>query len=134
MPELRSLPTHASGVANPTGHTTEAKMNDETKDDPVQLFFKQAKSRPWVIDIYVAIQAAMAFDSKTSIDFNRLADDIMPRSDRTKESYIPLEKFGLDALGILFECECVKKGKTDYHEYKFTRKSDGKSVIGVVKV
>lgn len=109
-------------------------MDKQTAEDPTQLFFKKAKQRPWVIDIYIAIQAALAFNCEKHIDFNRLADAIMPRPDRPRESFIPLEQSGLDALGILFDCECVEKGTTDYHEYRFTRKSDGKSVVGTIKV
>ncbi|MBQ6246705.1 MAG: hypothetical protein IJK04_07550 [Kiritimatiellae bacterium] len=109
-------------------------MEKQTTGDPTQLFFEKAKKRPWVIDIYIAIQAALEFNSKAKLDFNEIADSIMPRPDRIKRSNIPLEQFGLDALGILFECECVEKGATDYHEYRFTRKSDGKSVRGIVKI
>lgn len=109
-------------------------MDKQEADNPTQLFFKAAKSRPWVIDIYIAIQAAMAFNVEKVLDFNHLANEIMPRPDRAKNTFYPLEDFGLDALGILFNCECVEKGMTDYHEYKFTRKSDGKSVIGTVKI
>ena len=45
-----------------------------------------------------------------------------------------IEKEGLDALGILFDCECIERGDTNYHEYKFTRKSDGKFVVGTAKI
>ena len=109
-------------------------MDKQTTNDPTRLFFEKAKSRPWVIDIYVAIQAAMAFNVERVPDFNHLANAIMPRPDREKDTFYPLEDFGIDALGILFDCECVERGGTDYHEYRFTRKSDGKSVVGTVKV
>ena len=103
-------------------------------NNPTQLFFKKAKKMPWVIDIYIAIQAAMALGRKKCVDFNLLANAIMPRPDRKIDTFYGLEKSGLDALGILFDCKCVEMGQTDYHEYKFTRKSDGKTVVGTVKI
>lgn len=103
-------------------------------ETPTQLFFKKAKRRPWVIDIYVAIQAAMAFGVKEIPDFNDLADDIMPRPDRHPRAGYAIEEEGLAALGILFDCECIERGDTNYHEYKFTRKSDGKFVVGTAKI
>lgn len=111
-------------------------MNESTPETetPTQLFFKKAKKMPWVFDIYIAIQAALAFGIKEVIDFNNLADDIMPRTDRVPQSGYAIEEDGLAALGILFDYECVERGDTNYHEYRFTRKSDGKSVVGTVKI
>lgn len=111
-------------------------MNADTNatENPTQLFFKAAKNMPWVVDIYIAIQAAMAFGCESLLDFNHVANDIMPRPDRCPDSFIGIEKAGLEALGILFDCECVNKGMTDYHDYKFTRKADGKTAIGTIKV
>lgn len=103
-------------------------------ETPTQLFFKNAKKMPWVIDIYIAIQAAMAFNCQKILDLNHVANDIMPRPDRHPDTFIGLEQKGLDLLGLLFECKCVHRGPTDYHEYMFTRKSDNKSVIGTVKI
>ena len=111
-------------------------MNETTTgtETPTQLFFKKAKKMPWVIDVYVAIQSAMALGITTVIDFNDLADAIMPRPDRRPRAGYAIEKEGLDALGILFDCECIERGDTNYHEYKFTRKSDGKFVVGTAKI
>jgi hypothetical protein len=110
-------------------------MNTIISDkEPTQKFFQKAKNKPWIVDIYIAIQAAMAFDSTKIIDLNRLADKIMPRADRLPESYIGIENEGLEALSILFVCECTEKGRTDYHEYKFTRISDGKTIRGIIKI
>ena len=100
----------------------------------IECFFEKAKKRPWVIDIYIAIQAAMALGVKDVVDLNSLADDIMPRSDRMAKAGYSIEQEGLDALCILFDCECIERGDTDYHEYKFTRKSDGKTVVGTIKL
>ena len=102
--------------------------------DPTQLFFTKAKRKPWLIDIYIAIQAAMAFNTKKNVDFDILADVIRPRSDRIPRAGYSIGEEGLDILGILFDCECVERGDTNYHEYRFTRKSDGRSVIGTIKV
>ncbi len=109
-------------------------MKEQEAMNPTQDFFQQAKKCPWVFDLYIAIQSAMAFGVETVDDFNRLADSIMPRADRSVRSYTPIGERGLEILGILFVCECIEKGKTDYHEYRFTRKSDGKSVTGTIKV
>ncbi len=109
-------------------------MSEATTKTPTELFFKEAKKMPWVIDIYIAIQAAMALGCQKSIDFNRLANEIMPRIDRLTDTFIPLEEKGIKALKIIYDCECIERGSTDYHEYKFTRKSDGKSVIGTIKI
>lgn len=107
-------------------------MNEQTNN--TELFFKEAKNKPWIIDIYIAIQAAIALQPSGLIDFNRIADDIMPRPDRRKLDFFPLGEEGIKTLGILFSCECIEKGRTDYHTYKFTRKEDGKAVVGIVKV
>ena len=103
-------------------------------NNPTQLFFTKAKRKPWLIDIYIAIQAAIAFSTKKIVDFDTLADVIRPRLDRIPRSGYSIGEDGLDILGILFDCECVERGDTNYHEYRFTRKSDGRSVIGTIKV
>lgn len=109
-------------------------MSEATTKTPTELFFKEAKKMPWVIDIYIAIQAAIALGKQKTIDFNLLANEIMPRSDRLTDTFIPLGEKGIKALKIIYDCECIEQGSTDYHEYKFTRKSDGKSVIGTIKI
>ena len=103
-------------------------------NNSTQLFFKKAKKMPWVIDIYIAIQAAMAFNPRKRIDLNEIANVIMPRPDRRTDTIFGLGEPGLEVLGILFDCKRIEKGMTDYHEYRFTRKADGKSIIGTVKI
>jgi hypothetical protein len=107
---------------------------ESATETPTQLFFEETKKMPWVVDIYIAIQSAIALGRQHGIDFNLLANDIMPRPDRDVDSFMPLEGKGIEALKIIYDCECIEQGPTDYHEYKFTRKSDGKSVIGTVKI
>lgn len=109
-------------------------QNQNEVTNTTQHFFKKAKKMPWVIDIYIAIQAAMALNAKHVLDFNDLADDIMPRADRFPRAGLSLGQEGLTVLGILFDFECIEAGPTNYHEYRFTRKTDGKTVIGTVKI
>lgn len=45
----------------------------------------------------------------------------------------PIGPEGLAHFAFLFETELVKKGRTDYHDYRFTRKADGASVIAFLK-
>ena len=109
-------------------------MNQETQKNTLEEFFDKAKSKPWVIDIYHAIQAAMALGVKDVDDFNSLADSLQPRPNRQSEAPCPLGEDGLALLDMIYVCECVEKGVTDYHEYKFTRRTDGKSATGTIKV
>lgn len=110
-------------------------MNNQNEQvDPTTQFFADAKRKPWLIDLYIAIQSAISLQAKGYIDFNRLADEIMPRPDRQKLDFIPIGENGLKALERLFICECTERGNTDYHTYKFTRREDGKSAEGVIKI
>lgn len=109
-------------------------IKEQSQKTPLEEFFAKAKKYPWVVDIYHAIQAAMSFGVKDADDFERLADKLQPRPDRIPGMYYGIGEEGLELLGMIYVCECVKKGMTNYHEYRFTRIADGKTVVGTIKI
>lgn len=111
------------------------KKNDPDYISECDLFHEMTvkQKRRDVSEVYYAIQSALAFNAKR-VDVGCLAGKIMPPGRLLTDCYCsPIGPEGLAHFSFLFDIELVKKGSSDYHDYRFKRKTDGASVIAYLK-
>jgi hypothetical protein len=78
--------------------------------------------------LYSVLQAALAFGA-TRLDAGRALGELRPpKYTGLDDGYCPPLTGGIPFLHWLYEVELVKKGESDYHVYRFTRRHDQKKV------
>ncbi len=83
--------------------------------------------------VYLAIQAAIAYGAER-VDVGWLMGEMMAQGRKTMgPDCDSIGAGGLAYFHWLYEVELVEAGDTDYHEYRFRRRSDGKTVVARLK-
>lgn len=111
---------------------------DTRRDDWVpehDIFHMLAKKfrRLDVEEVYLAIQAAIAFDRK-EVNVGRVIGEILPAGRMTASTYC--ENIGASGLAFfffLFRVELADEGPTNYHSYRFVRRYDRATVTASLK-
>jgi hypothetical protein len=86
-----------------------------------------------VEEVYLPIQAALAFGQKT-VDAGLITGRILPEGRMTMDRYCPnIGASGLAFFHFLFVTKLIDEGMTDYHTYRFARRYDGATVDAYMK-
>ena len=104
-----------------------------TTDRDLQIFHELVTRhhRRDVLIAYLVLQIGLHdrrqhIDVPVYVDVMKLPPQLDPNGNGTDAK-------GLAFLSLLFDLELLKQGNTDYHEFRVTRRSDGKTILATIK-
>lgn len=93
------------------------------------LLVKKGRRRDDVARVYLAIQAALAFEQE-AVEVGPLLGALMPEGRRTNDGACePIGAAGLAYFSWLFEVSLSEAGEADFHRYLFRRRADGAQIL-----
>ena len=97
------------------------------------MLVKKARKRDDVGRVYLAVQAAIAYEQET-VDVGWLTTAMMAEGqDATNADGDAIGARGLAYFCWLYEVELISVGETNCHQYRFHRRHDGAQVLALLK-